>query len=582
MSGTNPLFRLERVFGEDLFGDDQARLLNRVLTELSEDLAAGGARLEDVVAELVDAADQAGLDLDEALRRAREAAEDLLDGDDGAGDDGDDGGGADGGNGGDGGNGDGAAGQSAFALLLPANNSGALAFAAAQIQGTTLNVQFIADNVTPGQPHPLHIHGFTDGRAERLATVADDADGDGFVETAEGAAAAFGPVLASLTASGEVDPALAGSADFTAADAAGRIVFIRSYQLDPAEADDQDVLTALQARLEGRVVKLHGIEVEEGAGEGTPGEVGGEGGYAALLPVAAGQFLALPEAVNAALTGQIQSDPGALGGAITGLLDALAPFTLKVDGSGPIAPDPFLAAEDGDDGAEANGAGVQEFVTLILPSNNSGVFGAARIAFDAAAGSVAVDLDLGGLEPGQAHAMHIHGFTDDLASLIPNITLDADLDGFVEASEGASVIGPVLLGLTEDGSVTDAALVGDWPVADANGHVSLEQTYRFDLADPAEATLFGELRDRMEGRQIQVHGLTTEDGQGEGTRGEVDGEGGWQPLLAVAHGAILSTDTPGAELAVTLAGLVQGSLEAEAAAAAAAGGAALPEAALIG
>jgi hypothetical protein len=317
-------------------------------------------------------------------------------------------------------------------------------------------------------------------------------------------------------------------------------------------------------------------------------------------------LLSLPEEVLA----QFADEPEALLDGITAFLDAIAPFTLKADGSGPIAPDPFLADDtngngdgtngdgtngdgtngdgtngdgtngddtNGDDtdgggtnGTDSNGTdgqadGVQRFSTLILPSNNSGVFGAASITFDEAAGTVAIDLDLAGLEPGEVHAMHIHGFTDDRASLLPNISLDADLDGFVEASEGASVIGQVLLGLTGDGSITDASLIGDWPEADENGFLSLQQTYSFDLDDAAEAALFGELQDRMEGRQIQVHGLSVDAAQGVGTRGEVAGEAGYQPLLAVAHGAILSTDSEGGAFAAEFGALLQAALDAQAA-----------------
>lgn len=163
-------------------------------------------------------------------------------------------------------NGDGAAAQTAFALLLPSNNSGA-SFAAVRLGRNTLDVRFIAANVTPGEAHPPHIHGFTDGGTERLAVAGDDGDGDGFVETAEGAAAAFGPIIASLTASGDVDPALGGPGDFDVAGADGRIVSSRIYTLDPSDQEDQDVLTSLQDQLEGRMIKLHGLDVAAGAGD---------------------------------------------------------------------------------------------------------------------------------------------------------------------------------------------------------------------------------------------------------------------------------------------------------------------------
>lgn len=639
MSGTtNPILDVEDLLGPDQLGDAETTQLNQALNDLADGLDEADEPVDDLVAALEEAAENLGIafdqlreDLAAAADVAEEAVQDVLDDIEDALSD------VDGGNGGDGsgdGNGDGTAPESVFALLLPSNNSGALGFAAVTLDGNTLDVRFVADNVTPGEPHPLHIHGFTDGGTERLAVAGDDADGDGFVETAEGAAAAFGPIIASLTASGDVDPALGASADFEVADEDGRIVFSRTYTLDPNDAEDQGVLTALQDQLDGRVIKLHGLEVAEGAGEGTPGEVNGDGGYADLLPVAAGQLLSLPEEVLAPFA----EDPQTLLDGITAFLDAIAPFTLKADGSGAIAPDPFLADDtngggdgtdgdgtdgdgtggdgtdgdgtdgdvtdgdgtdgdvtdgdgtngdgtdgddtngngvlpadvNGDNGTDGNGTdgqadGVQRFASLILPSNNSGVFGAASISFDEAAGTVAIDLDLAGLEPGEAHAMHIHGFTDDSASLLPNISLDADLDGFVEASEGASVIGQVLLGLTGDGSITDASLIGAWPEADENGFLSLQQTYSFDLDDAAEAALFGELQDRMEGRQIQVHGLTVDAAQGEGTRGEVAGEAGYQPLLAVAHGAILSTESEGGAFAAEFGALLQAALDAQAA-----------------
>ncbi|HKG50941.1 MAG TPA: hypothetical protein VKB14_10900, partial [Actinomycetales bacterium] len=66
-------------------------------------------------------------------------------------------------------------------LLTPANNSGVLGLARATLDGTTLTLDVAASGLTPGESHPLHIHGFTDGAAgtEHPATVADDANTDG-------------------------------------------------------------------------------------------------------------------------------------------------------------------------------------------------------------------------------------------------------------------------------------------------------------------------------------------------------------------------------------------------------------------
>src|SRR3712207_9035769 len=90
--------------------------------------------------------------------------------------------------------------ETAFALLTPGNNSGVLALARATLEGTTLTVDVVAFGLAPGEVHPFHLHGFLDDSPERLAVAADDAAGDGFVETPEGESNAHGVVLAGLTA----------------------------------------------------------------------------------------------------------------------------------------------------------------------------------------------------------------------------------------------------------------------------------------------------------------------------------------------------------------------------------------------
>jgi hypothetical protein len=165
--------------------------------------------------------------------------------------------------------------------------------------------------------------------------------------------------------------------------------------------------------------------------------------------------------------------------------------------------------------------------------------GAAVVTLNRADTSVAVDLAMAGLAPGEEHASHIHGFSNDVPSLLPNFRLDRDGDGFVEDQEGEAVVGPVIFGLTRDGSITNASLAADFPVADAAGNLHLRQTYDFDTADPVENELFGELVDRLTGREVQVHGLFVPATQGEGTPNEVNGVAGYKPGLPVANGILL-------------------------------------------
>jgi uncharacterized protein DUF4214 len=425
--------------------------------------------------------------------------------------------------------------STAIALLTPGNNSGVSGFGVVSLDGTTLTVDVAASGLTPNQVHPLHVHGFTDDRPERLAVAADDADGDGFVETPEGEGSAYGPVLAALTASGEAQQGLEVSPDFPVADAAGNLRFTQTYRLDSAEADDAAILQRLTARLDGRVLEFHGLDLPAGAGAGTPNEVEGAAGYDPQVPVAQGQLVVLPEAQATAFAAA-GATPARLTDLAARTLAQLQPYSLNPAGTGPAAPEPSprldAPAED-------------TFFSLLLPSNGSGVLGFAVARFDEAAGTVQVDLRATGLTPGVEHASHIHGFPDDRPSLLPNYRLDRDLDGFVEDPEGSAVVAPVVLALTEDGSISNAPTGLDFPQADATGRLSLSQTYRFDTQDPAQAAIFQGLRDRFTGREVQLHGLEVPATEGEGTAGEVNGTAGYKANLPVANGILLPLEATG-------------------------------------
>jgi hypothetical protein len=153
-----------------------------------------------------------------------------------------------------------------------------------------------------------------------------------------------------------------------------------------------------------------------------------------------------------------------------------------------------------------------------------------------------------GLTPYLEHASHIHGFADDRPSLLPNYRLDADKDGFVEDDEGEPVVAPVVLALTEDGTISNASTGLDFPNADASGAFRLSRTYDFDENDPAQAAIYEELTDRLTGREVQVHGLFVPATEGEGTPGEVNGTAGYKDVLPVANGILLPvTDAEAAQ-----------------------------------
>lgn len=153
---------------------------------------------------------------------------------------------------------------------------------------STLNVMIQASGLEAGMPHPAHIHGVIGGNSVS-PTMANDSDGDGYVELAE-ARPSYGPILLPLSS-----PPGGAVADFpTASD--GTISFSQTYDLSSmttfADGYDQTNLFPF----DNREVVLHGMTLA--AGEGADGgEADGTAGYKATLPVASGVITAQAQAV---------------------------------------------------------------------------------------------------------------------------------------------------------------------------------------------------------------------------------------------------------------------------------------------
>jgi len=131
-----------------------------------------------------------------------------------------------------------------------------------------LNIHITASGLEPGGPHVSHIHGRPGGAESDCPTIAQDSDGDGFVELAEGQVT-YGPIIIDFM---NIDP-----------DQDGNIDFRKTVQLTGANAD------ALP--LENRHIVIHGKSTPQGVGAGTPGEVNGSPGFKAVLPVLCGEIV---------------------------------------------------------------------------------------------------------------------------------------------------------------------------------------------------------------------------------------------------------------------------------------------------
>lgn len=148
------------------------------------------------------------------------------------------------------------------------------------------------------------------------------------------------------------------------------------------------------------------------------------------------------------------------------------------------------------------GKDARHFQVDLAPLNDSGVSGQAELKVDG--DMLTVKIQATGLEAGQVHPQHIHGFDNPKNSTCPGPERDVNGDGRVDVGEGLPDYGPVILSLVP------------FNLVDGNGNLDFEETY------PIPAGL--EPIDTLQNRAIVLHGLTV--------------DGSYEPSLPVACGQI--------------------------------------------
>ena len=114
------------------------------------------------------------------------------------------------------------------AELEPLNRSGASGHADLTKGSGQLNVNILSEGMAPELPHAQHIHGMAQAISECPTLAADD-NGDGLINTVEGLPS-YGPIVVSLTTSGDTSPASALAVSrFPVANADGDLSYSRSF-----------------------------------------------------------------------------------------------------------------------------------------------------------------------------------------------------------------------------------------------------------------------------------------------------------------------------------------------------------------
>jgi hypothetical protein len=168
--------------------------------------------------------------------------------------------------------------------------------AMASVRGTTLTVTMAADGLLADAPHAAHIHFGAEARHE-CPTAADDASGDGTLNTTEGGPA-YGGIVVSLTKTGDTSPASGLAVDRFDTAPGGKI----SYQRGSIEVAPE----VAQAIVDGKsVVVIHGVDHDgNGAYSGTtPSDLDPSLPTEATDPALCGVLAAAPAGSVAAGTG---------------------------------------------------------------------------------------------------------------------------------------------------------------------------------------------------------------------------------------------------------------------------------------
>ena len=196
--------------------------------------------------------------------------------------------------------------------LMQLNNSGVTGLAELDMktkpnQAPSFKVKLSATGTTPGETHPVHIHGkLTKEVAVCPTTSGGDANKDGFLSVIEGGPS-YGPIKANLTSpqtpfGPSPTPVLfapfAGTADnnnFPKADSVGNIELHQKYMFDNSAAAQEAKESILP--LEDQVIVVHGamapasVDADAFAALGTPVTGSPEAiVYDVLLPVACGDI----------------------------------------------------------------------------------------------------------------------------------------------------------------------------------------------------------------------------------------------------------------------------------------------------
>ncbi len=106
-----------------------------------------------------------------------------------------------------------------------------------QLQSKKLTAHITASGLSPNLPHLMHIHGVI-GAQNDCPNISADANGDGFIDTADGQPA-YGPILVTFSTTGDTSAAAGFNLEVAVeADGRGHIDYTRTFTIPKDVAKD--------------------------------------------------------------------------------------------------------------------------------------------------------------------------------------------------------------------------------------------------------------------------------------------------------------------------------------------------------
>lgn len=141
------------------------------------------------------------------------------------------------------------------AQLDQLNDSGATGNVMVNVDGTTLSVEMMASGLVADQPHAAHIHYGEEARNECPSLAQDDANDNGRLTTTE-TVPAYGPIVVSLTTSGDTSPESGLAVDRFDTAPGGELTYKRG-RIEVSEDLAEDITSGEAA------VVIHGVDYND-------------------------------------------------------------------------------------------------------------------------------------------------------------------------------------------------------------------------------------------------------------------------------------------------------------------------------